>query len=328
MSKTKDADSVSPRRGPGLVPQVVFVSARGIAVSLATFSTFLLTDVASALPTGDDPVNQKLEELLNKRTQKEEEAKKKEAEKRQEEAEIKKEAHAQKPLEHWCCKNKHEGKKGEICKEALNINAEESSLSDKPSTGLCEAPINQKCPTEDKPKVKPGVDPKPPAPPVPPAPAPPGGGGGGGGGGGNPLGGMMQALPQLLGALAQGGQQGQQGQQPEQSSDAGQSSDAEIIEMALAAQTAAAQATAVAQATAIAQATAQVQATAIAQATAEAQANAIAQATDAPEQSVYVPISGWDETTSEDSAVSAGGGSSQIEGAATPRSGLAPDSKF
>ena len=49
MSKTKDADSVSPWRGLRLVPRLVSVSARGIAVSLATFTTFLLADAASAL---------------------------------------------------------------------------------------------------------------------------------------------------------------------------------------------------------------------------------------------------------------------------------------
>ena len=49
MSKMQDTDLVSPRRGPRLVPRVVSITARGIAVSLAAFSTLLLADAASAL---------------------------------------------------------------------------------------------------------------------------------------------------------------------------------------------------------------------------------------------------------------------------------------
>ena len=49
MSKMQDTDLVSPRRGHRLVPRVVSITARGIAVSLAAFSTLLLADAASAL---------------------------------------------------------------------------------------------------------------------------------------------------------------------------------------------------------------------------------------------------------------------------------------
>jgi hypothetical protein len=181
-----------------------------------------------------------------------------------------KKEHSKKPLEHWCCKNKHEGKKGETCTEAVDpvdVIPEDVGKKEFP----CNEPIDQQCPASgnkdgDKPNVKPGEQPKPPAPPgggnpAPPAPPPPPGGGGGGGGGGNPLGGMSQMLPQLMQALAQKGQQGgQQGQQPGQQQ--GDLSDDQIMEMARAAQTAIAQATAMTQATAVAQATTVAQATA------------------------------------------------------------------